>query len=101
MDIEFSDVKELYERLTPALNAKVSELKRYDMDYIKAEDIWNYLKEKRWTKANDLLLYQMVDDILNLNNFEIDDYVKARIRNKVIKPNLENMKGVQNNGKEK
>ena len=101
MDIEFSDVKELYERLTPALNAKVSELKRYDMDYIKAEDIWNYLKEKRWTKANDLLLYQMVNDILNLNNFEIDDYVKARIRNKVIKPNLENMKGVQNNGKEK
>ena len=101
MDIEFNDVKELYERLTPALNAKVSELKRCDMDYIKAEDIWNYLKEKRWTKANDLLLYQMVDDILNLNNFEIDDYVKARIRNKVIKPNLENMKGVQNNGKEK
>ena len=93
MDIEFSDVKELYERLMPALNAKISELKRLDLDYIKAEDIWNYLKENKWTRAKDLLLYQMVDDIMNLENYEIDDYVKEQIRNKVIKPNLEDMKG--------
>lgn len=93
MDIEFNSIKELYERLTPALNAKVSELKRCDLDYIKAEDIWNYLKENKWSSARDLLLYQMVDDILNLQNFEIDDYVKKQIRDKVIKPNLEDMKG--------
>ena len=93
MDIEFSDVKELYERLMPALNAKVSELKRHDLDYIKAEDIWNYLKENKWTKAQDLSLYQMVDDIMNLENYVIDDYVKEQIRSKVIKPNLEDMKG--------
>ena len=93
MDIEFSDVKELYERLTPALNAKISELKRYDLDYIKKEDIWNYLKENKWVKAKDLLLYQMVDDIMNLENYEIDNYVKKQIRSKVIKPNLEDMKG--------
>ena len=93
MDIEFSDVKELYERLTPALNAKISELKRYDLDYIKKEDIWNYLKENKWTKAKNLLLYQMVDDIMNLENYLIDDYVKKQIRSKVIKPNLEDMKG--------
>jgi hypothetical protein len=28
MDIEFNNIKELYDRLTPALNAKVTELKR-------------------------------------------------------------------------
>ena len=99
MDIEFSDVKELYERLTPALNAKISELKRYDLDYIKKEDIWNYLKDKKWSKANNLLLYQMVDDILNLDNYEIDEYVKEEIRKKVINPNLEDMKRVDDNGK--
>lgn len=93
MDIEFSDIKELYGRLTPALNAKISELKRYDLDYIKKEDIWNYLKENKWTKAKNLLLYQMVDDIMNLENYLIDDYVKKQIRNKVIKPNLDDMKG--------
>lgn len=93
MDIEFNDIKELYKRLTPALNTKVEELKRCDLDYIKAEDIWNYLKETRWSNASNLLLYQMVDDILNLENYVIDDYVKERIRRKVIKPNLEDMKG--------
>ena len=92
MDIEFNSVKELYERLKPALTTKVTELKRNDLDYIKIEDIWNYLKDSKWSKANNLLLYQMVDDILNLDNNEIDEYVKGEIRKKVIQPNLENMK---------
>ena len=99
MDIEFNSVKELYERLIPALNTKLVELKRNDLDYIKIEDIWNYLKEFKWSKANNLLLYQMVDDILNLDNNEIDEYVKEEIRKKVIKPNLDKMKWDDDNGK--
>ena len=100
MDIEFNSIKELYDRVTPALNTKVTELKRNDLDYIKKDDIWNYLKDKKWSKANNLLLYQMVDDILNLDNDEIDEYVKSEIRKKVIKPNLENMKWDDDYGKE-
>ncbi len=92
MDIEFNSLKELYDRLLPALNTKVTELKRYDLDYIKVEDIWNYLRLSKWSKANNLLLYQMVDDILNLDNEEIDEFVKEQIRKKVIKPNLEEMR---------
>ena len=92
MDIEFNSLKELYDRLLPALNTKVTELKRYDLDYIKVEDIWNYLSLSKWSKANNLLLYQMVDDILNLDNEEIDEFVKEQIRKKVIKPNLEEMR---------
>ena len=99
MDIEFNNIKELYERLLPALNTKVIELKRNDLDYIKKEDIWNYLKDKKWSKATNLLLYEMVDDILNLDNFEIDEYVKGEIRKKVIKPNLEDMKRDDDYGK--
>ena len=92
MDMEFSSVEELYERLKPALKTKLTELKEFGYGYLKIEDIWNYLKDTRWSKANNLLLYQMVDDILNLDNNEIDEYVKGEIRKKVIKPNLENMK---------
>lgn len=88
MDIEFNSVKELYDRLIPALDTKVKELERCDLDYIKRDDIWNYLKETKWRIATNLLLYQMVDDILNLDNEEIDEYVKEQIRKKVIKPNL-------------
>ncbi len=92
MDIEFNNVKELYDRVKPALKSKVTELKRNDMDYIKADDIWNYLKITKWSKANNLLLYQMVDDILNLDNNEIDEYVKNNIRKKIVRPNLEEMR---------
>ena len=92
MDIEFNSIKELYERLQPALNTKVTELKRYDLDYIKKEDIWNYLKVTKWEKATNLELYEMVDDILNLDNDDIDKYVKEEIRKKVIKPNLDDEK---------
>lgn len=99
MDIEFNNIKELYERLLPALNTKVTELKRNDIDYVKKEDIWNYLKNTKWSEANNLLLYQMVDDILNLDNYVIDEYVKKEIRRKVIKPNLDDMKRDDNYGK--
>ena len=100
MDIEFNNIKELYDRVTPALNTKVVELNRNELDYIKKDDIWNYLKIKKWSSANNLLLYQMVDDILNLDNNEIDEYVKEEIRKKVIKPNLDNMEWDDDYGKE-
>ena len=91
MDIEFNNTSELYNRLKSALNTKVIELKRNDIDYVKAEDIWNYLKETKWKTSKDLRLYQMVDDILNLDEALIDDYVKEKIRKEVVKPNLEEM----------
>ena len=100
MDIEFKSVKDLYERLKPALEAKINELKRKDLDYIKKEDIWNYLKSTKWQNASDLLLYEMVDDILKLDDSSIDEYVKNKIRNNLIRPNLRKMKWDDENGKE-
>jgi len=91
MDIEFNSIKELYDRLTPALEAKLAELKRNDLFYVKKDDIWNYLKETKWRSAENLLLYQMVDDILNLDNTIIDNYVKEIIRKSVVKPNLQSI----------
>ena len=92
MDIEFNNIKELYDRLRPALTTKVTELRRNDLDYIKQDDIWNYLKITKWSKANNLLLYQMVVDILYLDCIDIDEYVIEEIRKKVVRPNLEEMR---------
>ena len=86
---EFSNVSELYSRLIPALNTKVLELKRNNISYIKKEDIWNYLKIKKWKNANNLLLHQMVDDILNVDSCLLEDYVKRNMQNVFIKPILE------------
>lgn len=87
--MEFSSIKELYERLLPALSTKVFELKRNNIDYIKKEDIWNYLKTNKWKGANNLLLHEMVDDILNIDSCLLENYVKRNIHSMDIKPILE------------
>ena len=89
MDIEFNSIKELYKRLEPGLNSKVMELNRLEIYYVKKEDIWNYLKETKWKKANNLLLHEMVDDILNCDNTLLENYVKEKMVNVDVQPNLD------------
>ena len=76
--MDFTNLKELYDRLIPALKSKKDELIRLGCNYIDEIDIWNYLKEKRWKNSYNLLLYQMVDDILNVENIVIMDYYKNK-----------------------
>ncbi len=82
MDIEFGSAQELYERLKPALKSKVGELKRSGYDYLNAEDIWNYLKEKKWKNSNNLALYEMVSDIFSVDDALIDAYFKEKLNKK-------------------
>lgn len=82
MDLKFNSLEELYNRLRPALNAKMSELRANGYGYLKPEDIWNYLKEKKWKSSHDLMLNDMVSDILNSDNALIDDYFKEKINEK-------------------
>ena len=78
-DIKFKSLNELYTRLLPALRSKKKELNGKGFNYIHEEDIWNYLKQNKW-KGNTLLtLDKMVDDILNTNNQEFDNYMKKQI----------------------
>lgn len=74
MEIEFHDLKELYNRLEPALEVKVTELKRVGYKGFEKKDIWYYLSNTVWMDANDLSLHQMVDDILKASNEEINQY---------------------------
>ena len=82
MDIEFNSAGELYERLKPALKSKVLELKKVGYDYLKAEDVWNYLKDEKWGNSKNLALYQMVSDIFNSDNVLIDAYFKDKLNYK-------------------
>ena len=81
MDTNFKTAKELYERVLPALNSKIKELNRNNIDYIKQEDIWNYLIANIWTKEKGLELADIVDDILNVSNEKLEDYVKNNMKN--------------------
>lgn len=82
MDLEFNSLEELYNRLRPALNVKMSDLRANGYGYLKPEDIWNYLKEKKWHNSHDLMLSDMVSDILNVDNVLVDSYFKEMINEK-------------------
>lgn len=82
MEVEFKSLEELYQRVRPALFTKKEEMRRNGYDYIQEEDIWNYLKETKWPKDKNLTLYQMVDDILNIEDTCIDNYLKSKLKKK-------------------
>lgn len=79
MDITFASLEELYERLKPALTTKTEEMRRTGYDYIKPEDVWNYLKENKWKNSQNLALHEMVDDILNSEEILIDNYLREKL----------------------
>ena len=78
MDYEFSSKEELFQRVKPALNAKVGELHRFGYTYINQMDVWNYLIENKWIKSKDLMLSDIVSDILHTDNKKIDTYLKSK-----------------------
>lgn len=86
MDLEFETVEDLYRRLIPALRTKQREMRRNGYPYIREEDIWNYLKEVKWVRARNLLLYEMVNDVLGTSEEQIDSYLKEKLnrRNRTI-----------------
>ena len=81
--IEFKNIKELYDRVKPALYSKVKELRGLEYKNIHEEDIWNYLVESNWKKKHDLQLCDLISDILFTNNLEINNYVTNFIKSKL------------------
>lgn len=79
MDFEFSNINELYNRVKPALTTRKRELLRQKIDYIKEEDIWNYLRENKWIASVGLDLNTMVSDIFDLDVIDIENYMKGKM----------------------
>lgn len=80
MDYGFSSKEELFKRVKPALYAKSKELERMGYFYIQEVDIWNYLIEKKWRNSCNLMLSDIVNDILHVNNEEINNYLKGKLK---------------------
>lgn len=78
---DINSVGELYIRIKPALRTKIRELKRLGTDYIKEEDIWNYFKDSKWKYAINLNLNEMVNDILNVEEIELENFLKKELKN--------------------
>lgn len=79
MEKKINNQRDLYNKVLPALKTKRSELLRSGIRIVKEEDIWNYNKEYKWKSATSLTLASIVDDILNTDNKEYEDYVIKKI----------------------
>ncbi len=82
MELEFQSLEELYTRIFPALRTKKREIRRMGYSFITEEDIWNYLKEEKWKKSENLSLSDMVNDILESEAPYIAFYLKEKLQNK-------------------
>ena len=80
-EIKFKSLQELYDRILPALKSRARELHKKGMNYIHEEDIWNYLKTYKWTSSRSLDLGDMVNDIFNIEERELDSFVKNELKN--------------------
>ena len=82
-DFKFTSLEELYKKLLPALSTKVADLKRNNIKYIKEEDIWHYLRNNYWRKADKLSLGEIVNDILSTPNNELEIYMEKHYSRKI------------------
>ncbi len=76
---EYKSQKELYLALVPALNVKMRIIRNSEYNYIKKEDIWNYLRTNKWCKDINLCISEMVNDIINVEEKMIDKYLKDKL----------------------
>lgn len=81
---KFNSINDLYKRILPALEAKISELKRENIKYIDTKDIWNYCIETKWKIKKDLRIYEIVDDIFNVDSIQLEVFIRQNIMNKNI-----------------
>lgn len=89
MEYEFKSLRELYDRITPALTSKRSELKRVGFYHIKEADIWNYLTSNKWLHAHHLTISEMVSDIFDASNDDINNYMIKKTSLDIREPNFD------------
>ena len=75
---EFNSMNELYERVLPALHSKRKEFMIKKINFIDEKDIWNCLRNLKWQKEFHLTLYDIVSDILALDELTILEYIKNK-----------------------
>ena len=77
-DLRFDSQTSLYNYLMPVLRARIDELKRLNLNNIKEIDVWDYCKNKKWLNKKELDVYTMVNDILNIDEIELELFIKNR-----------------------
>ncbi|AZJ22501.1 histidine kinase [Bacillus wiedmannii] len=63
-------------QLQVVLESKVEEFHMFGYDRVTDDDIWKFLKVKKWKKINgDVRLYELVNDVLRVSTNEYMNYL--------------------------
>lgn len=71
----FGTLIDLYNRVLPALKSKVKELKQNHITFVTEKDVWDCLRKTKWNGESDLTLYDIVNDILFVDEKEVVNYL--------------------------
>jgi len=77
-EIKFNSIDELYNRLKPAFRTKINDLRKKNISFVEIKDIWNFLTKTKWSTRHDLELFDMVNDILNVDEVLLINYINAK-----------------------
>ncbi len=75
--MEFKNIKELYERVYPALLIKKRELKQKGI-FVTENEIWIYLSINIFKNKENLTLADIVNEILKLDNIKLQEYLSKK-----------------------
>ena len=80
MNEEFKSLKDLYNRVKPALYSKLKEIHNLGFTMVSEKDIWNYLVINNWKNRINLELHEIISDILYADNYMIYEYVMEEMK---------------------
>mgnify|MGYP001852919765 CR=1 FL=1 len=72
----FKNLDDLYNTILPALKSKCHDLHIEKYVMIQENDIFEYLVSTKWSNSNNLDLAIIVDDILNVDGFDISEFLR-------------------------
>ncbi len=75
----YKSQEELFNFLSGAFNVKLRLINK-EYNYIRKIDIWNYLKINKWSKAKNLTLSEMVNDIIEVDIAKVDLFLKDHLK---------------------
>lgn len=75
---KFNSITDLYKRVLPALQAKVTELKREKITKVDPMLIWEYCIEFFWKNKKDLRIHNIVSDIMNVDGLKLRAYANQK-----------------------
>jgi hypothetical protein len=78
VDEKFNSITDLYKRVLPALKSKRRELEASKVGFITEKDIWDYLRDEKWNKKSNLTLFDIVNDILNVEKNKLFEYMSNK-----------------------